>query len=89
MFVRSEPTESRPLDWKLLGGGLAFGAAVLLFAFSNVPYSQELIFALSMAVICTMLVVVTRELEHKSRQAILFTAIVIFAFRAVPGVGDG
>jgi hypothetical protein len=36
-----------------------------------------------------MLVVVTRELDAKSRKAIAYTAIVIFAFRATPGVGDG
>ena len=89
MFVRSDPADARPVDWKLLGGGLAFGAAVLLLGFGGVPYSQELIFALSMAVICAMLVIVTRELEPASRRAILFTAIVIFAFRATPGVGDG
>jgi hypothetical protein len=89
MFVRSEPTEARPLDWKLLNAGLAFGAAVLVLGLGGVPFSQELIFALSMAVICTMLVVVTRELDPKSRRAIAYTAIVIFAFRATPGVGDG
>jgi hypothetical protein len=89
MFVRSDPTDARPVDWKLLGGGLAFGAAVLLLGLGGVPYSQELIFALSMAVICTMLAIVTRELEPKSRRAILYTAIIIFAFRATPGVGDG
>src|SRR5712691_5214717 len=42
-----------------------------------------------MAVICTMLVIVTRELDAKTRRAILFTSIIIFAFRAVPSVGDG
>ena len=36
-----------------------------------------------------MLVIVTRELDHDSRLAILFTSIIIFAFRATPAVGDG
>ena len=48
-----------------------------------------MIFVLSMAVICTMLVLVTRELDPASRRAILFTGIIIFAFRATPSVGDG
>ena len=42
-----------------------------------------------MLVICTMLVFVTRELDSKTRRAILYTSIIIFAFRAVPSVGDG
>ena len=89
LLFRSESTESRPVDWRLLGGGLAFGAAVLGIGLGNVPYSQELVFLLSMAVICTMLVIVTRELDAASRRAILYTALIIFAFRATPGVGDG
>jgi len=36
-----------------------------------------------------MLVIVTRDLDRKTRQAILFTSIIIFAFRATPLVGDG
>jgi hypothetical protein len=86
---RSSPSERRPLDWRILGGGIAFGATVLALALGGVPFAQELTFALSMAVICTMLVLVTRDLDPVKRRAILFTSIIIFAFRATPSVGDG
>ena len=66
-----------------------FGAVVTALGVGGVPYSQEVIFAISMAVICVMLVFVTRELDDKSRRAIFFTSIIIFAFRATPSVGDG
>ena len=89
LLIRTETSERRPLDWRILGGGLAFGAAILALALGSVPFGQELIFTLSMAVICTMLVFVTRELDSKTRRAILFTSIIIFAFRATPAVGDG
>jgi BT1 family len=89
LLIRSETSERRPLDWRILGGGAAFGAAILVLALGSVPYNQELVFALSMAVICTMLVLVTKELDAKTRRAILFTSIIIFAFRATPSVGDG
>ena len=85
----SEASERRPLDWRILGGGVAFGAAILALALGSVPFGQELIFTLSMVVICTMLVFVTKELDGKTRRAILFTSIIIFAFRAAPSVGDG
>ncbi|MET0868345.1 MAG: hypothetical protein ABWY35_09600, partial [Pseudorhodoplanes sp.] len=88
-MIREEKVHPRPLDWRILGGGLAFGAMVLALALGEVPYSQEIVFVISMAVICGMLVFVTRELDHKSRMAILYTSIIIFAFRATPGVGDG
>jgi len=89
LLIRVETHERRPLDWRILGGGIAFGAAIIVLAFTSVPLGQELIFILSMVVICTMLVIVTRELDAKTRRAILFTSIVIFAFRATPSVGDG
>jgi MFS family permease len=89
-FLRGiETNERRPIDWRILGGGLAFGTAVLLLGLGGVPYAQEIVFVVSMAVVCTMLVLVTRELDHDTRMAILFTSIIIFAFRATPAVGDG
>ncbi|ARP99184.1 hypothetical protein [Pseudorhodoplanes sinuspersici] len=87
--IGQEKAAPRPIDWRILGGGLAFGAAVLALALGSVPYAQEFIFVLSMAVICTMLVFVTRDLDHKSRMAIFYTTIIIFAFRATPTIGDG
>jgi hypothetical protein len=89
LLRRSRTSERRPPDWRILGGGIAFGACVLALALGGVPFAQELTFALSMAVICTMLVLVTRELEPATRRAILFTSIIIFAFRATPSAGDG
>jgi len=88
LLIRSEQSQPQPLDWRILGGGAAFGLAVVSLGL-GVPYAQELIFALSMAVIGTMLVLVTRDLPAETRRAILFTTIIIFAFRATPTVGDG
>jgi hypothetical protein len=89
MLIKSEQVERRAIDWRILGGGLAFGTVVAALALGGVPFAQEIIFLVSMAVICTMLVLVTRELAPKTRLAILYTTTIIFAFRATPSVGDG
>jgi hypothetical protein len=88
-LIRSEKAERRPPDPRILGGGILFGALVIIVAVGGLPFAQELIFALSLVVICAMLVWVTRELDPGSRRAILFASIIIFAFRATPSVGDG
>jgi len=88
-LIQSETAERRAIDWRILGGGLAFGATVVALALGGVPFAQEIIFVISMGVICTMLVFVTRELAPATKRAILFTTIIIFAFRATPSVGDG
>src|SRR5262245_19371913 len=89
LLIESETTERRPIDWRILGGGIAFGAVVAALGLGGVPFAQELIFVVSMGVVCWMLVAVTRELEHKTRMTILCAAIIIFAFRSTPLVGDG
>ncbi len=90
VFLRPRiPAERRPVDWRILGGGIVFGATVLALALGGMPFAQELTFALSMTVICTMLAFVTRELEPDSRRAMLFASIITFAFLATPLAGDG
>jgi MFS family permease len=89
LLIKAETQERRPIDWRILGGGIVFGLVVTLMGLGGFPFAEEIVFLVSMAVICTMLVLVTRELDHKSRQAILFASIIIFAFRATPLAGDG
>lgn len=89
LLIRTETAEPQPLDWRILGGGILFGLAVGGLGLAAVPFAQEIVFVLSMAVICTMLVVITRDLDRPTRYAILYTTIIVFAFRATPGVGDG
>ena len=82
VFVQGhENVGRRPIDWRILGGGIVFGVVVGALGFGNVPFAQEIIFAISLTVVCYMLVLVTRELDHELRIGILFTALMVFAFR--------
>jgi hypothetical protein len=89
LMARAETVERRPLDWRILGGGLAFGVFVVAIALGGVPYSQEIVFAGSMAVVLVMLHLVTRDIDAQTRRSILYASIIIFAFRATPSAGDG
>lgn len=89
LLVRLEASERRAIDWRILGGGIAFGAVVTALGLSGIAYGQEIIFVISMAVVIWMLTRVTQEIDHATRMRIAFAAIIIFAFRTVPSVGDG
>ncbi len=89
VLVRLETAERRPIDWRILGGGLAFGAVVVALALSGSAYSQEIIFAVSMAVVIWMLTRVTQQIDHATRVRIALAAVIIFAFRATPDIGAG
>ena len=89
LLVRLESTEQKPIDWRILGGGLAFGLVVLLIGIGEVPFGQELVFVVSMGIVGTMLVRVTGDLDHDTRVKIFYAAVIIFVFRASPGTGEG
>lgn len=89
LLVRLETSERRAIDWRILGGGIAFGVVVTVLGLSRIAYGQEIVFVISMAVVIWMLTRVTQEIDHTTRMRIAFAAIIIFAFRTVPGVGDG
>jgi hypothetical protein len=86
MHGRVEPP---PPNWWILGGSLAFVAFTLGMGFSRVPYSQEVIFLGSFAIVTFLLAKLTRELDAAARQTLIGTAVVIFVFRAIPGPGEG
>ncbi len=78
-----------PVNWWILGGGLAFAVVSLSVGLGQVPGAQEIVFCASMAIVIFMMWRLTRELEPEARHFLVGTAIVVFAFRAIPGPGAG
>ena len=89
LLVRLGPASRRALDWRILGGGVALAAAVTLLGLSAFRFAQEVVFLVSLAVICLMLRRVMGRLTPDIRRRITIAAAMIFAFRAVPMLGDG
>ena len=81
--------ERPPINWWILGGGLAFAIVSLGVGVGQVTGGQEIIFAASMAIVLFLMWRLTSELEPEARHVLVGTAIVSFVFRAVPGPGAG
>jgi len=81
--------ERPPVNFWVLGGGLAFAVVSLAVGLSDVRWGQELVFGASMAIIVTLMWRLLRELEPQARATLLGTAIVVFVFRALPTPGAG
>jgi hypothetical protein len=62
---------------------------VLAIGLSGLPLGQELIFVISLAVIALMLARIGADLDEVHRKRIFYAALVIFLYRASPGVGEG
>jgi hypothetical protein len=84
-----EAVERPPPNWWILGGSLAFVVFILLVGLNGLPYDEEIVFAGSMAIVVFLIVRLTRELEPDARATLVGTAVVIFAFRAIPTPGPG
>jgi BT1 family protein len=89
LLVKLETSERRAIDWRILGGGIAFGLLVTALSVAGVPFAQEIVFVLSMAVIIAMLRRVTGQIPTDAQRHIMYAAIIIFAFRATPSLGEG
>lgn len=87
VFVRPEAVEAGPVDWRVLGGGLLFGAFTVTLGTMQVPFGQEIVFLVSMAVVLSLLRVTVASIGREARRTIWLAALVIFVFRATPSVG--
>jgi len=67
-LITLKPVDSSPIDWRILGGGLAYGAFVVTLILANIPYNQEIVFLVSMAVVCAMLTRVVHDLDEATKQ---------------------
>jgi hypothetical protein len=56
---------------------------------SDAPFSQEIIFAGSMAIIIFLISKITSALDRNARRVLVGTAVLVFVFRALPGPGAG
>ncbi len=82
----AEPTTP---NWWILGGSLAFVLFTLTVGVADFAYSEEIVFAGSMAIVALLMVRLTSELAPDARHVLVGTALVVFVFRAVPGPGEG
>jgi BT1 family protein len=76
-------------NWWILGGSLAFVIFTVAMGLGNLPFSQEIIFTGSFAIVAFLIGKLTRELEPEARATLIGTAVIIFAFRAIPAPGQG
>jgi hypothetical protein len=89
LLIRLDAGRRRALDWRIFGGGILLAAAATLLGLTAFRFAQEIVFLLSLTVICLMLRRVMVRVAPEIRRRIVLTAIMIFAFRAVPMLGDG
>lgn len=84
-----QPNGETPPNWWIFGGSFVFVVLTLSIGLAKVRYAQEIVLIGSLAIVIFLMHRLIRELEPSLRKALVGTALIIFAFRAVPLPGPG
>lgn len=76
-------------NWTILGGSAAFVAMSLLLGLSDLAAKMEAIFLASLAIIGYLIRQLLASMEPAKRREIVGIAVIVFVFRAMPGIGAG
>ena len=86
-IVKLNPVPVTPLNKQVLFGGLLFAIFVVTIGYNQVPYSQEIVFVVSLGVVLYLLNTLISDLHPDTIKHIKMAMIVIFVYRAMPSVG--
>jgi hypothetical protein len=89
VLARESPTARQPTDWRIIGGGAAFAAALLALGLLDPPFAPEIGLLLSLGVLIWLLRTTMEGVPRETKVAMAAAAAVIFAFRAAPPAGPG
>jgi len=88
-FVKLDTPKPSKIDCKILCGGIAFAVFVVFMGYNDIPYAQEIVFIISLLVLSFMIKDIINDLNKETQRKIIIATIVIFTYRAMPGVGPG
>src|SRR3990167_2345986 len=89
LLVNLEVPVLKPVNWKILGGGILYAWFIILTSWLAIPFNQEIIFLVSLIVVIYFLNLVIKDVAKPIKKQIICAAIVIFIYRAMPAVGPG
>jgi len=88
-LVKLNPVASSPLNKQIFFGGFLFAIFVVVIGYNEVPFSQEIVFFVSLGVVLYFLSTLIQDLDEDTIKHIKMAMIVIFVYRAMPAVGPG
>jgi len=88
-LVRLNEVDTTPLNKQIFFGGLLFAVFIVLIGYNDIPYSQEIVFVVSLLVVLYLLRTLVGDLDPSTVHHIKMAMMIIFVYRAMPMVGPG
>lgn len=89
LLVKLEKTVLEPIRLAVLGGGFAYALFVLFMGNLDVPYDQEIVFAVSFGIVLYLLRSIVGHVSPHELRGIILAGVILFVFRGMPSVGPG
>jgi hypothetical protein len=89
IFGEIPDVKREPIDWMMVAGAAVIAAIVFASMTGQIVQAQESVFVVSLLVVGWLLWRMADELDPAVRRTALAFAVVAFAMRASPSVGDG
>ncbi len=86
-LVRLNPVPVSEINTHVLFGGLIFAIFIVSMGYAQVPYSQEIVFVVSLGVVLYLLNDLIGDLSASAIRHIKMVMIIIFVYKAMPLVG--
>ncbi|SGZ59249.1 Folate carrier, cyanobacterial type [Bathymodiolus thermophilus thioautotrophic gill symbiont] len=86
-LVNLNPVPVSKINRQVLFGGLIFAIFVVTMGYAQVPYSQEIVFVVSLGIVLYLLNDLIADLSEDAIRHIKMAMIIIFVYRAMPSVG--
>ncbi|MFH0891712.1 MAG: hypothetical protein V1867_02935 [Candidatus Falkowbacteria bacterium] len=83
-----EETPPKP-NWRILSGSALFIVITLILGLVRIPGNMEIIFAVSLFIVLYLMMELIRDIDPGKKREIVGIAVIIFVFRAMPGIGPG
>ena len=87
-LIRPEECSLKP-NWYILGGSIVFVVVSIFLGMSQFTAKKEVIFLASLGIIVYLMRQLLNGLDPLKRRDIIGIAIIVFVFRAMPGIGAG
>lgn len=89
LCIRGEQGNPRPVDRRIAGTGLGLAATATLLGLLAPGLGQEIAFLVALSAVCVLSRRRLKDLDAGLVRRITAVAAAVFAFRAVPTLGDG
>lgn len=86
--LRPEVCTMKP-NWYILGGGIVFVIMSVILGMSQFAAKKEVVFFASLTIVVYLMRQLLKDLDPVKRRDIIGIAIIVFVFRAMPGIGAG